>query len=65
MDIPLEKIISYNKKDKISKVTKVVITGGPSSGKTECIYKVKEHFEKLGYRVKSDATLAPYVAPFA
>lgn len=51
MDIPLEKIISYNKKDKISKVTKVVITGGPSSGKTECIYKVKEHFEKLGYKV--------------
>lgn len=51
MDLPLEKIISYNKKDKISKVTKVVITGGPSSGKTECIYKVKEHFEKLGYKV--------------
>lgn len=51
MDIPLEKIISYNKKDKISKVTKVVITGGPSSGKTECIYKVKEHFEKIGYKV--------------
>lgn len=51
MDLPLEKIINYNKKDKISKVTKVVITGGPSSGKTECIYKVKEHFEKLGYKV--------------
>ena len=51
MDIPLEKIISYNKKDKISKVTIVVITGGPSSGKSECIYKVKEHFEKLGYKV--------------
>lgn len=51
MDLPLEKIISYNKKDKISKVTKVVITGGPSSGKTECIYKVKEHFEKIGYKV--------------
>ena len=51
MDLPLEKIISYNKKDKISKVTKVVITGGPSSGKTECNYKVKEHFEKLGYKV--------------
>ena len=51
MDLPLEKIVNYNKKDKISKVTKVVITGGPSSGKTECIYKVKEHFEKLGYKV--------------
>ncbi|MBQ8535708.1 MAG: AAA family ATPase [Bacilli bacterium] len=51
MDIPLEKIVSYNKKDKISKVTKVVITGGPSSGKTECIYEVKDHFEKLGYKV--------------
>ena len=51
MDLPLEKIVNYNKKDKISKVTKVVITGGPSSGKTECIYEVKEHFEKLGYKV--------------
>ncbi len=51
MDLPLEKIVNYNKKDFISKVTKVVITGGPSSGKTECIYEVKEHFEKLGYKV--------------
>lgn len=51
MDLPLEKIVNYNKKDKISKVTKIVITGGPSSGKTECIYEVKNHFEKLGYKV--------------
>ena len=51
MDLPLEKIVNYNKKDKISKVTKIVITGGPSSGKTECIYEVKKHFEKIGYKV--------------
>ena len=51
MDLPLEKIINYNKKDIASQVTKVVITGGPSSGKTECIYEVKNHFEKLGYKV--------------
>lgn len=51
MDVPLEKIVNYNRKDRISKVTKVVITGGPSSGKTECIYEVKKYFEKLGYKV--------------
>ena len=46
LDTKLEKIINYNKKDIASQVTKVVITGGPSSGKTECIYEVKNHFEK-------------------
>ena len=35
----------------MSKITKVVLTGGPCAGKTTALAKVVEHFSNLGYQV--------------
>lgn len=35
----------------MSKITKVVLTGGPCAGKTTALAKVVEHFSSLGYQV--------------
>lgn len=35
----------------MNKITKIALTGAPSSGKTACLETVKEHFEELGYKI--------------
>lgn len=44
--------LGYNQfGDIMNKITRIVLTGAPSSGKTNALPKIKEHFEALGYNV--------------
>lgn len=50
-DITLEELLNVSKNNLEKHITKIVITGGRLSGKSTCCSKVKEHFEKKGYKV--------------
>lgn len=51
LGITLDELMNTNKKDTVSQITKIVITGGPCSGKTTSLNRIKKHFESLGYKV--------------
>lgn len=51
-DITLEELLKVSKdKNQEKKITKIVITGGMLSGKSTCCLEVKNHFERIGYKV--------------
>lgn len=51
LDITLDDLLDTIQKEKITQITKIVITGGPLSGKTSSLKFLKEHFERLKYKV--------------
>jgi len=50
-DITLEELLKVSKEKGKKQITKIVITGGMLSGKSTCCREVKNHFEKIGYKV--------------
>lgn len=50
-DITLEELLKVSKENQEKQITKIVITGGILSGKSTCCHEVKDHFEKIGYKV--------------
>lgn len=50
-DITIEELLKVPKENQAKQITKIVITGGLLSGKSTCCHIVKDHFEKIGYKV--------------
>lgn len=50
-DITLEELLKVSKEKKEKQIIKIIITGGPLSGKSTCCHQVKDYFKKIGYKV--------------
>lgn len=51
LDVTLEDLLKTNIEVKEASISRIVITGGPCSGKKTALEQVKKYFEKHGYRV--------------
>ena len=50
-NVPLEKLLEFEKKGKNVKISKIVLTGGPCAGKTTALTWIKNYFSQRGYAV--------------
>ena len=50
-DVSLEQLLQLKKEEHPMDIHKIVITGGPSAGKTTALSWIQNEFSKLGYRV--------------
>ena len=50
-DISLDDLIKVNSKNKMKKITKIVLTGGPCAGKTTAMNWIQNNFIKQDYKV--------------